>query len=224
MDFINRLYERFGLNAYALGRYDRAIYWLRRLEAREGDSSRVLRNLGVALLAAGETEEAERYLLREEALYGETLERHRALADLYYSAGKREDALSRYAASLEADGSTGLRREERNFLHGRKEICADERRFESSVEAARLFARGEAARDEGRADEALDLFLKSGELDATSWPSFNNAGVLMLASGNAERALELFSRAYACAPLPTIKNNVEAAKAAASRAAVPAQS
>ena len=222
MDFINRLFERFGLNAYALGRYDRAIYWLRRLEAREGQSSRVLRNLGVALLAAGETEEAERYLLREEALYGETLERHRALADLYYSAGKREDALSRYAAAIDAENAKNVRGEELDLLRSRKAICADERRFESSVEAARLFARGEAARDEGRADEALDLFLKSGELDATSWPSFNNAGVLMLASGDAERALELFSRAYACAPLPTIQNNVKAAKAAASRAAAPA--
>ena len=222
MNFINHLYERFGLNAYALGKYDRAISWFRRLEAAEGGSSRVLRNLGVAFLAAGDTTEAERYLLREEELYGETCQRHRALADLYYCAGKREDALNRYAAAIDAEDAKSLRGEERDFLHGRKAICADALRFESSVEASRLFAKGEIARDGGRTDEALDLFLKSSELDATSWPSFNNAGVLMLSSGNAERALDLFSRAYACAPLPTIKNNVEVARAAA-RATAPAK-
>lgn len=220
MGFINDLCERFALNAYALGRNDRAISWLRRLETREGESTRVLRNLGVALLAAGETDEAERYLLREEELHGETYQRHRALADLYYCAGKREKALGRYAAAIETTGATddgcaqGLRREEREFLRRRKAICADPRLFESSAEASRLFARGEIARDGGNPDEALELFLKSGELDETSWPAFNNAGVLTLAAGDATRAFELFNRAYAYSPLPTIKDNVEAARAA----------
>lgn len=212
MGFVNNLYERLGLNAYALGRYDRAETWFRRLEAAEGESARVLRNLGVALLAAGDVEEAERYFLREEELYGESYQRHRALADLYYCSGAREKALSRYTAALGDEEQVAA--DERDFLRSRQAICADERLFEGSVQAAGLFARGESERDCGHEEEALAFFVRAGELDGTNWPALNNAGVLELSAGHAGRALELFSRAYGCAPLPTIRNNVESARAA----------
>jgi len=89
-----------GLNAYVSGNYAKAEEYFRKLEQSEPNSIRVLRNLGVILLAQGKGKEAERYLLKEEKLYGPSFYRHAALADLAYATGNRKDAARRYQRAL----------------------------------------------------------------------------------------------------------------------------
>ena len=119
--------ERMGLNAYVAGDYKKAEDWFRKLERSEPDSIRVLRNLGVVLLAQGKGEEAERYLLKEEKLYGASFDRHAALADLAYSIGKREQAVVRYARALgEPECALGGKAYHRRaFLEERLALCRD---------------------------------------------------------------------------------------------------
>ena len=214
MNLMNNLAERFGLNAYALGKYELAETWFRRLEKTEGESNRVLRNLGVILMARGNLAGAAEYLRREEELYGENLQRHRALADLHYASLDREEAQRRYAAAIDERDTADLPDSERNFMKARVAICADPARFAHSRESADCFAAAERSR-EADGDAALELFIKAGELDPTNWPAFNNAGVLLLAKADGtERALEMFTRAAECVHLPTIETNLESARAA----------
>ncbi len=108
MRLLAALYERMGLNAYALGDYDKAERWMARLSRSEGESMRVLRNLGVVRMARGDFAGARRYLEREERLYGETPERHRVLGDLAYAAGVRDEAVKRYASARKTAGDEYL--------------------------------------------------------------------------------------------------------------------
>lgn len=215
MKLIDAAAERFGLNAYITGKYDKAEKWFRRLEKKEPDSIRVLRNLGIILMAKGDPESAERYLLREEKLYGESIQRHRALADVAYAAGKREEAARRYRAALAgADAESGAQ----SFLEARIGICADPERFRAALKGAALFAEGEAARARGAADEALSAYLAAAEADPTNWPAMNNAGVILLErEDGAARALELFRNAARCAAVPSIERNIAFASSLAEK-------
>ncbi len=217
MKFLNSLAERFGLNAYATGRFDLAEKWFRRLEKAEGESIRVLRNLGVIALARGDVKTAEKYLRREEKLFGASYRRHRSLADLCYTSLTREEASQRYAAALADEEAKEAPAEERAFLEERLAICKDRSRFEASRESSLLFEKGKAA---GEAEEALRYFLSAVELDPTNWPALNNAGVILLGrEGGAERALELFRKAAAWVRMPMIERNIALAEDALEKGA-----
>lgn len=209
MRLLAALYERMGLNAYALGDYDKAERWMARLSRSEGESMRVLRNLGVVRMARGDFAGARRYLEREERLYGETPERHRVLGDLAYAAGVRDEAVKRYASARKTAG------DDRSLLDERLAICRNEDRFGASRESARVFSEAESLRASGRTAEALAYFLKAGDLDPTNWPAFNNAGVILLAQEDgAERARDCFVRAATCVRLPAVQENLRMAEAA----------
>ena len=221
MKLLDSLSERFGLNAYALGRFERAEKWFRRLEKTEPDSVRVLRNLGVIRLACGDLPGAESFLKREEELYGESWARHRALADLAYASGKREEAARRYAAALSDRDAAYADGPEFAFIRARLALCRDEATFAPTRTGAKRFAAGEAARENGDQETALAAFLEAAELDGTNWPAVNNAGVILLArSGGAAEALELFRKAAACARIPMIERNIALARDAVARDAV----
>ncbi len=224
MKFLNSLAERFGLNAYAIGRFDLAEKWFRRLEKVEGETLRVLRNLGVIALARGDVKTAEAYLRREEKLYGASYRRNRSLADLCYTSLTREEAASRYAAAL-ADGEAAEAPDyERAFMETRLAICKDPARFEASRESTRLFERGKAAGEAGDVEAALQAFLSAAEQDPTNWPALNNAGVILLGrEGGAEAALELFRKAAAWVRVPMIERNIALAKDALERGAARAE-
>ncbi len=96
-NIVTSFYERMGLNAYVQGDYAKAEAWFRKLESREPDSLRVLRNLGVILLARGDAEGAEAYLLREERAYGPSFHRHAALA---LRMGPSDPAAAQLAADI----------------------------------------------------------------------------------------------------------------------------
>jgi len=220
-DLVSAFLERMGLNAYVGGDYAAAEKWFRRLERREPDSIRVLRDLGVVLLASGDREGAERLFRREEALYGPSYHRHCAIADLAYSLGRRDEARARYEAALaEPEAVAGRAGAGRALVELRAALCADPGAWERSREAATRFAEAEAAQAAGRKDEALTAFLAAAELDPSQWPALNNAGSSLL-NDKAEpgRALELLERAFALSPSATIARNVQLAREALARAA-----
>ena len=216
-DLIAALHERFGLNALVQGEHEKALRWFRRMEAREPDSIRVLRNIGVCLLAAGDASGARGYLLREEALYGPSFLRHSALADLAYALGEREEAAARYRSALaDPEAAPGGRyHESRPLLEARARICADPAAFGSSRAAAGRFDAGQEAAKAGRQAEALALFEEAAELDPTHWPALNNAGGIALnALGDPERALAFFERALSLAHSPQAAHNADLARKA----------
>lgn len=217
---LSGLYERFGLNAYVQGDLARAEKWFRRLEAREPDSIRVLRNLGVIRLARGDSAEALRYLRREEALYGASFHRHAALADLAYSSGDRKEAGRRYALALAEPeaGAGGRYATSRGLLEARAAVAADPAAWERSRASILRFSEAEAKRDGGETEAAYRLFREAADLDPTNWPALNNAGSLALnALGDPEMARELFSRALSLSPGSQVARNLELAEEAIAR-------
>ncbi len=212
MKLLDSLSERFGLNAYAQGDYERAEKWFRRLERTEPESPRVLRNLGVILLARGDSEGAASYLRREEALYGESYQRHRSLADIAYAAGDARGSGRRYAAA--AAFPEAAREPDAAFLAARLAVCRDAKLFERARKAAEAFSAGERQRDVGDRAAAYESFTEAAELDPTHWPALNNAGAIALSErGDPEAALGHFRRAAALVRHPLIVRNIAAAEA-----------
>jgi tetratricopeptide (TPR) repeat protein len=223
LKLVSSFEERLGLNAYVQGDYLKALKWFRRLEGSEPDSIRVLRNLGVILLASGDAAGAKSYLLREEKLYGPSYHRHSALADLAYAVGDRKEAARRYALALEepeasvggATGPDGAAAAMRPLLETRLALCRDESAFRRSREAMGRFKAGEGARDSGDARGAVALFEEAATLDPTAWPALNNAGTLLLNTlGDAEKARSLFERACSLSRSPQVARNLELAEQA----------
>jgi len=221
---MNRWYaglcERFGLNAYVAGDYKRAERWFRKLEQAEPTSIRVLRNLGVILLAEGRAEEAERYLLREEKLYGASFYRHSALADLAYATGKRKEAARRYRLALQepecAEG--GSAHHMRGLMEKRLAICEDEKRYADTRRAMELFRQAEGLRQDGAHQEAIEKFLQSFALDETNWPALNNAAsIYMNALKQPAEAEPLFSQAFELSNSIQVARNLELCRQAVGR-------
>ena len=221
---MNKLYatlcERFGLNAYIAGYYAKAERWFRKLEQSEPDSIRVLRNLGVILLAQGRSEEAERYLLKEEKLYGSSFYRHSALADLAYATGKRKEAERRYRKALQepecAEGGKAFHM--RLLIEKRLAICEDEKRFAATRKAMDLFKQAEDLRAAGAHEDAVAMFLQSFELDETNWPALNNAAsILFNTQSKPEEAQPLFEKAFELSHSIQVARNLELCRQALKR-------
>jgi Flp pilus assembly protein TadD len=203
--FYATLCERFGLNAYIAGDYQKAERWFRKLEQSEPTSIRVLRNLGVILLAKGRSEEAERYLLREEKLYGASFYRHSALADLTYATGKRKEAARRYRLAL--------REPEKRLA-----MCEDEKRYTGTRKAMEFFRQAEESREAGAHQEAIQKFLQSFALDETNWPALNNAAsIYMNTLKQPAEAEPLFSQAFELSHSIQVARNVELCRQAINR-------
>jgi len=218
--FYAALCERFGLNAYVAGDYQKAERWFRKLEQSEPTSVRVLRNLGVILLAEGRSEEGERYLLREEKLYGASFHRHSALADLAYAIGKRKEAARRYRLALRepecAEG--GVAHHMRGLMEKRLVICEDEKRYAGTRKAMELFRQAEELRETGACQEAIQKFMQSFALDETNWPALNNAASIYM--NTLKRPLEaepLFSQAFELSHSIQVARNVELCRQAINR-------
>jgi Flp pilus assembly protein TadD len=228
--FLASWHERRGLEDYVAGKYASAERHFRLIEAGEPNSIRVLRNLGLILLARGDSEAAAAYLKKEEKLYGPDFQRHAALADLAYATGSRKEAARRYAAALECKEMQegGKAAAIRPLIEARLEICASEEAFARrgrSVEcfakaqgttggtlpAGKKAARGTAATAASRAAaaEAFALYEEAIELDPTNWPAMNNAATLALNRlSMPEKANELFRRAYALSGAPQVARNI----------------
>lgn len=220
--FLPNFYERSGLNAYVSGDYEKAEKWFRKLEEKEPDSIAVLRNLGVILMAKGDAEGAERYLLKEEKIYGRSFHRHAALADIAYARGKRKEAEKRYGLALaEPECAPGGKAEAlRPLLGKRLAICGDEEAFAKTRESMKAFDEGQALRDSGEHERAVEAFLRSASLDETNWPALNNAGSIYLnAMKKPAEAVEMFEKAFAISKNIHAAQNLELARRSAGKVA-----
>lgn len=219
-NFLDTFRERAGVNSFIAGNFDKAERYFRELEKSEPDSIRVLRNIGMVLLAKGDAEGAERYLLREEKLYGKSFHRHSALGDLAYARAKRKEALRRYRLALEESEAApgGPAEAVRPLMERRISLCEDEKSFAPVVEAMRIFAKAQEAREAGNNREAVDLYLKSATLDDTNWPALNNAGSIYLNSlGDSSKAAEMFERAFSISHNVQVARNLELARRKSSK-------
>ena len=219
-NLVSTLFERFGLNAYALGDLTKAEKWFRRLEAREPDSLSALRNIGVILLAKGDAEGASQYLLKEEKRYGRTFQRHAALADLAYARGKRAEAAKRYALALaEPECAPGGSSEAiRPLMEKRLAICSSEDAFARTREAMAAFEEAQTLRFQGNFEEAVARFLLSARLDETNWPALNNVGSIYLNTmGKTLEACEMFERAFSISKNIQTMRNLELARRVAGK-------
>lgn len=208
-NFFSTLWERFGLNAYIRGDYDKAERWFRKLEQREPNAISVLRNLGAILMAQGDAEGAELYLLKEEKLYGKSFHRHAGLADIAYARGKRKEAERRYAFALQEPEcqSGGKAEASRSLLEKRLAICASEAAFARSRESMKVFREAEELRCEKKYEEAVQKFKEAAALDETNWPALNNAGSICLNQLRKNReAQEFFEKAF------EISKNIQVAR------------
>lgn len=213
---MNKVYatfcERFGLNAYVSGDYKKAEKWFRKLEVSEPNSIRVLRNLGVILLAQGKPKEAERYLTKEEKIYGPSFYRHAALADLAYAIGNRKEAAKRYTSALSesecAEGGKAFHM--RELMERRRLICKDEKLFSATRKAMDLFIEAEKLRESGAFKDSIETFMRSFSLDETNWPALNNAAsIYMNALKQPAEAEPLFLRAFELSRSVQVARNLD---------------
>jgi len=221
---MNKVYaafcERFGLNAYVSGDYKKAEKWFRKLEVSEPNSIRVLRNLGVILLAQGRPKEAERYLTKEEKIYGPSFYRHAALADLAYAIGNRKEAAKRYKSALndsecEEGGKAFHMRE---LMERRRMICEDEKLYSETRRAMDLFVEAEKLRESGSFKDSIETFLRSFSLDETNWPALNNAAsIYMNALKRPAEAEPLFARAFELSRSVQVARNLDLCRQAIAR-------
>lgn len=212
--FVLAFYERMGMGAYATGKLDKAESWFRKIEAVEPDSIRVLRNIGLVLLAKGDAEGARTYIAREEKRYGASFHRHAALGDIAYAAGNRREAERRYRLALEDRecGPEGHNRHLRPLLELRIGICANPVRFESSRESMRLFTEGTTRSTKGDYEGAVKVWLEAAKLDDSNWPALNNAARLLLEKlHRPEEAQDLFRRAFELSRSVQVARNLELA-------------
>jgi tetratricopeptide (TPR) repeat protein len=221
---MNKVYatfcERFGLNAYVSGDYKKAEKWFQKLEVSEPTSIRVLRNLGVILLAQGRPKEAERYLTKEEKLYGPSFYRHAALADLAYAIGNRKEAAKRYISALNdsecAEGGKAVHMSE--LMERRRLICEDEKSFSATRKAMDLFIEAEKLRESGAFKDSIETFLKSFSLDETNWPALNNAASIYMNSLKQPAEAEpLFERAFEISHSVQVARNLDLCRQAIAR-------
>lgn len=213
--FLSSFYERFGLNAYIQGDFSKAEAWFRCLEAVEPRSIRVLRNLGVILLAKGDLAGARTYLAQEEDRYGPSFHRHGGLADLAWAEGKRQEAGRRYTAALaEPEAQVGARHASfRPLLEARLALCADEAIFSRAKEGLSCFHQAEALREAGKFPEAFELFMAAVDRDPSNWLALNNAGSIALNNlARPEEAVDCLARAFALSPSSQIGRNLQIAR------------
>jgi Tfp pilus assembly protein PilF len=204
-----RLAERRLLDALTLGEYPRAEALLQALQEREGESQRVLRNLGLVRMAQGDLAEARRLFEREVELFGPSADRLRALAEVAYLAGDRQSAASRIAAALSEPGNQGS-----ELLGRRARVCADPQAHAAAMRGKKDFAEGNRRLAAGDTDGALASFQRAAAGDPTDYAALNNiGGILMNDRNDPAAAIRNFEQARALLDLPMVRANLARARA-----------
>ena len=85
-----KMLERFALNSFVSGDFERAEKYFLRLKEDDPDRMGVDHNMGLVKLGLKQFAEAEKFFLRDAELFGESYVRSRTLGDLYYIWGRRE--------------------------------------------------------------------------------------------------------------------------------------
>jgi tetratricopeptide (TPR) repeat protein len=223
-ELIARFTERRALNAFTLGDYAKAERLFTALRRREGDTQRVLRNLGLTRMAQGDLDGAEACFLREVEAFGATPDRLKALAEVAYLSGDRDKAARRIREALEAQpgpkgskgsaGAPGSEGPAQGLLARRAEICADPAVHARAMAGKKDFARGNERLAAGDEAEALAAFRRAVQADPTDFAALNNIGGLLLNRlDDPEGAIQAFTRAMELADMPMLRINLARARA-----------
>lgn len=220
-ELIARFTERRALNAFTLGDYAKAERLFTALRRREGDTQRVLRNLGLTRMAQGDLDGAEACFLREVEAFGATPDRLKALAEVAYLSGDRGKAARRIREALEAQsgpsgraGTAGAGDPDRGLLARRAEICADPAAHARAMAGKKDFARGNERLAAVDPAGALAAFRRAVEADPTDFVALNNIGGLLLNRlDDPEGAIQAFTRAMELADMPVLRINLARARA-----------
>ena len=209
---IARFTERRALNAFTLGDHPKAERLFLALRRREGDTQRVLRNLGLCRMAQGDLGGAESWFLREVELFGPTPDRLKALAEVAYLSGDRDKAARRLDEALAVPpDSPGPARE---FLASRAAICADPEAHARAMDGKKDFARGNELLAAGDPAGALEAFRRAVAADPTDFAALNNiGGILLNRMDQPEEAIQAFTRAMELTDMPVLRLNLARARA-----------
>ena len=204
-----RLMKRRALSAFQSGEYALAESLFQRIVAAEPGSPGARHNLALTFIAKGDYDEAERLLLTELEDFGEHYPRLRVLADLYYIAGRRQDAHVYYQRSLECEAPDG----DRDFLTKRIDLTGDDERYERVKRGHQSFLEGNRLMKQQRWDEAISEFTRAADFDETNIHAMNNAGSIYLNHKNDPRqAAGFFKRALHILNMPWIARNLRQAE------------
>ena len=204
-----RFLLRRALNAYAVGDYPGAERLLLALRDREGETPRVLRNLGLTRMAAGDLAGAEALFAKDLERHGATSDRLKALADVAYLAGDRLRAERRFAEAL-ADPDCPCR----TLFERRIALCSDATAYGEALRGKEAFAQGSACLEAQDTEAALAAFRRAVAADPTDFAALNNIGGILLNQCNdPEGAAQAFAQALELQPLPLVRANLALAEA-----------
>lgn len=199
------LLERRALNAFITGDHARAICHFRQIKTLHPNKPGVDYNIGISALALKRFDEAEKHLTHARDR-DQSFAVQRALADLYYLAGRREDAKTAYAAIRRAAPDA----KSKGVIERRLRICADEAHYETAMRSWSLLDEAVQLEKAGEKQAAADAYKQAYEADDTNFIAANNyGGHCMNALGDYSRALDYFRRADSLADHPVVKANID---------------
>ncbi len=201
--------ERFALNAFVTGDYERAENYFLQLKNDNPDRIGVDHNMGLVKLGRRQYAEAEAYFLRDCELFGNSCLRSRTLGDLYYIWGSREKTSKWYSAALKQSEDEV----EKALLRERVKICSDETAFAAVQESHRSFEAAVRFQKSGELAKARETLELAVQQDPTNFQAWNNLGSLFMEDPERQSdAVACFSRARTYSSLPAIVRNLEQAE------------
>ncbi|HUX14259.1 MAG TPA: hypothetical protein VMW87_14620 [Spirochaetia bacterium] len=204
-----KIVERFALNAFVTGDYERAEKYFLRLKSDEPDRLGADHNMGLVKLGLRQYAEAEAYFLRDRELFGGSYLRSRTLGDLYYIWGDREKASKWYSAALKESEDEV----DKTLLRERVKICSRESSFAAVQESHRSFEAAVLQQKSGELERAREMLELAVQQDPTNFQAWNNLGsVFMEDPARQTDAVSCFTRARAYSSIPAIVRNLEEAE------------
>ena len=206
-----RILQQLGMKSLAQNKYDKAEQYFRQVYNKVPKMQGSRFNLAVALMGLKRFEEAESLLNDDIAQFGEDFNRVRAVADLYYLAGKAEEARDSYAKLLEY---TDTPQEERLFSE-RISLCSSPENFQQVVKGNEAFDEGNQLISQNKYEEAVAAFKRAAKHDHTNFNAWNNIGTICFVKlDDPDQALEAYRQAAQYTSMESVTESIEAVKKA----------
>ena len=203
---IDKIYNRFALNALTTGDYTRAEKYFKKAMSINSNKQGINYNCAVAMIGTKKFNEAEICLHREMEISGQSYNTLKTISELYYISGQREKAASYLKRTLEKCPDEN----ESALLKNKIKNSTDEKTYKKCIQALELFENGTTLLNKGEWEEARELFIMALDLDKTNPFIYNNLGfIFMMKDKKYFEARELFRKAMKLSNLPMIKQNLD---------------